>query len=165
MSFQGLKWLNTYKNMYYAWMGEKKKNPHWGPAKSYFTAGLKYTNNVRPFPWATHPTKSPRSCSLVQHRSFLPTAPPAITLPSAATNLGTRNLFPFHVALPYLSYPSENLSVRCIKSEIRIRKMLPSSHRVNRHIISIKKLVRRGEKHRLGISHTGRESNWLTFTW
>lgn len=84
---------------------------------------------------------------------FFSSHTPAITIPPATTTLGTRYLFPFTCHSCTFHTHVWVWACTALKVKKRIRKMLPSSRRVNRHVISINVLVRREEKHRLCISN------------
>lgn len=86
---------------------------------------------------------------------------PAITLPPADTTLRTRNTFPHsHVtSLPFIPVretPSVCAALKKRNRELE-KKRLPRSQSVNRHIISIKVLVKEGRGNTDYAFHTYRE--------
>lgn len=139
---------------------KKKKHTLSACFKSYVSVGLKYTSIIS-FSLSHTCYKIPKgTANLVQRRSFLPTR--FLLLPSHLLTppYEQETHSPIHMLLPYLSYPCEKPRV-CAALKKRNRelekKRLPRSQSVNRHIISIKVLVKEGRGNTDYAFHTYRE--------
>lgn len=85
--------------------------------KTCYTVWLKYTKQNKTLFFSHLSCKFPMELQTGAVPFFSSHIDPVITLPPADITLGTINVFAFHLLPPYPSYPCENLTAHCAKSE------------------------------------------------